>query len=94
MILQKKLSIFGVTGTSGKTTTTFLMKYLLEEEAPCGLIGTVSWMTGKKVLPASHTTPDLLTLMQLFHEMNEEGCKSVVMEVSSHANRSRKRERY
>lgn len=79
----QKLSIFGVTGTSGKTTTTFLMKYLLEEE--CGLIGTVSWMTGKKVLPASLTTPDFLTLMQLFHEMNEEGCKSVVMEVSSHA---------
>ncbi len=78
----QKLSIFGVTGTSGKTTTTFLMKYLLED--PCGLIGSVSWMTGKKVLPASHTTPDFLTLMQLFHEMNEEGCKSVVMEVSSH----------
>ena len=77
----QKLSIFGVTGTSGKTTTTFLVKYLLEE---CGLIGTVGWSTGKKVLPASHTTPDLLTLMQLFHEMNEEGCKSVVMEVSSH----------
>ncbi len=81
----QKLSIFGVTGTSGKTTTTFLMKYFLEEAAPCGLIGTVSWMTGKKVLPASHTTPDVLTLIQLFHEMNEEGCKSVVMEVSSHA---------
>ncbi len=82
---DQKLSIYGVTGTSGKTTTTFLMKYLLEDQAPCGLIGTVSWMTGKKVLPASHTTPDLLTLMQLFHEMDEEGCKSVVMEVSSHA---------
>ena len=81
----QKLSIFGVTGTSGKTTTTFLMKYLLEEQVPCGLIGTVSWMTGKKVLPATHTTPDLLTLMQLFYEMNEDGCKSVVMEVSSHA---------
>jgi UDP-N-acetylmuramoyl-L-alanyl-D-glutamate--2,6-diaminopimelate ligase len=79
----KKLSIFGVTGTSGKTTTTFLMKYLLEDRS--GLIGTVSWMTGKKVLPASLTTPDFLTLMQLFHEMNSEGCKSVVMEVSSHA---------
>jgi UDP-N-acetylmuramoyl-L-alanyl-D-glutamate--2,6-diaminopimelate ligase len=79
-----KLSIFGVTGTSGKTTTTFLMKYLLEEEAPCGLIGSVSRMTGKKILPASLNTPDYLTLMQLFHEMNEEGCKSVVMEVSSH----------
>lgn len=79
----QKLSIFGVTGTSGKTTTTFLMKYLLEDRS--GLIGTVSWMTGKKVLPASLTTPDFLTLMQLFHEMNSEGCKSVVMEVSSHA---------
>ena len=45
----------------------------------------MSWITGKKVLPASHTTPDLLTLMQLFHEMKEEGCKNVVMEVSSHA---------
>ncbi|HEX2578965.1 MAG TPA: UDP-N-acetylmuramoyl-L-alanyl-D-glutamate--2,6-diaminopimelate ligase [Rhabdochlamydiaceae bacterium] len=81
----QKLSIFGVTGTSGKTTTTFLVKYLLEERLPCGLIGTVSWMTGKKVLPATHTTPDILTLMQLFHEMNEDGCKSVAMEVSSHA---------
>ena len=78
-----QLSIFGVTGTSGKTTTTYLLKHFLE--APCGLIGTVSWITGKKVLPASHTTPDLLTLMQLFHEMKEEGCKNVVMEVSSHA---------
>ena len=80
-----KLSIIGVTGTSGKTTTTFLIKYLLEEMAPCGLIGTVSWMTGKKVLPASHTTPDLLTLSHLFYEMKEEGCKTAVMEVSSHA---------
>jgi UDP-N-acetylmuramoyl-L-alanyl-D-glutamate--2,6-diaminopimelate ligase len=81
----QKLSIFGVTGTSGKTTTTFLMRYLLEEKTPCGLIGTVSWIIGKKVLPASYTTPDLLTLVQLFHEMKEEGCKRAVMEVSSHA---------
>ncbi|HEX4839852.1 MAG TPA: Mur ligase family protein, partial [Rhabdochlamydiaceae bacterium] len=81
----QKLSLFGVTGTSGKTTTTFLMKYLLEDAVPCGLIGTVNWMTGKKVLPATLSTPDLLTLMQLFGEMHAEGCKSVVMEVSSHA---------
>ncbi len=81
----QNLSIFGVTGTSGKTTTTFLIKYLLEQQAPAGLIGTVSWMTGKKVLPASHTTPELLTLMHLFHEMKEEGCKTAIMEVSSHA---------
>jgi UDP-N-acetylmuramoyl-L-alanyl-D-glutamate--2,6-diaminopimelate ligase len=78
-----KLSIFGVTGTSGKTTTTFLMRHFLE--GPCGLVGTISWMTGKKVLPASLTTPDLLTLMQLFNEMVEEKCKSAIMEVASHA---------
>ncbi|MBS0648625.1 MAG: UDP-N-acetylmuramoyl-L-alanyl-D-glutamate--2,6-diaminopimelate ligase [Verrucomicrobia bacterium] len=80
-----QLSIFGVTGTSGKTTTTYLLKYLLEQEGLCGLVGTVSWMTGKKVIPATLTTPDQLTLMELFHEMGKEGCKRAVMEVSSHA---------
>lgn len=81
----EQLSIFGVTGTSGKTTTTFLIKHLLEQEAPCGLIGTVSWMTGKKVIPATLTTPDHLTLMELFYEMGKDGCKTAIMEVSSHA---------
>jgi len=81
----QKLSIIGVTGTSGKTTTTFLVKHLLEQDASCGLIGTVSWMTGKKVIPATLTTPDHLTLMELFHEMGKEGCKTALMEVSSHA---------
>lgn len=80
-----QLSIFGVTGTSGKTTTTYLLKYLLEQEGLCGLIGTVSWMTGTKVMPATLTTPDQLTLMELFYEMGKEGCKRAVMEVSSHA---------
>jgi UDP-N-acetylmuramoyl-L-alanyl-D-glutamate--2,6-diaminopimelate ligase len=59
------------------------MRHFLE--GPCGLVGTISWMTGKKVLPASLTTPDLLTLMQLFNEMVEEKCKSAIMEVASHA---------
>jgi UDP-N-acetylmuramoyl-L-alanyl-D-glutamate--2,6-diaminopimelate ligase len=63
-----------------------LIKYLLEEKNyPCGLIGTVHWITGSKVMPATFTTPELLTVMQLFHEMNQEGCKAAIMEVSSHA---------
>ena len=79
---SEKLSLFGVTGTSGKTTTTFLIHHLFKN---CGLIGTVAWMTGKKILPSSHTTPDLLTLLHLLHEMEEEGCQSAAIEVSSHA---------
>lgn len=76
-----KLKLFGVTGTSGKTTTTYLIKHLLE---PCGLVGTVAWMTQKRILPSSYTTPDLLTLLELFHEMVQEECSRVVLEVSSH----------
>lgn len=81
-----QLAVYGVTGTSGKTTTIFLIQHFLESAGhPCGLIGGVFWMTGKKVLPATHTTPDLLTLVRLFREMVVEGCRSVAMEISSHA---------
>ncbi len=82
----KKLKMIGVTGTNGKTTTTFLIKYLLEKQNElCGLIGTVSWMTGKKVFSPTHTTPDFLTLMGLFSEMVQSGAKTAIMEVTSHA---------
>ena len=82
----KKLSVIGVTGTNGKTTTTFLIKYLLEKQDEiCGLIGTVSWMTGKKVFSPTHTTPDFLTLMGLFSEMVQAKAKTAIMEVTSHA---------
>ncbi len=81
-----RLTVYGVTGTSGKTTTTFLIRHFLESVGhPCGLIGGVSWMTGKKILPATLTTPDLVTVLSLFHEMVAEGCGSVAMEISSHA---------
>lgn len=82
----KKLQMIGVTGTNGKTTTTFLIKYLLEKhDEVCGLIGTVAWMTGKKVFPPTHTTPDSLTLTRLLSEMVEAGASTAIMEVTSHA---------
>ena len=80
----KNLEMIGVTGTSGKTTTTYLLKYLLQQKYRSGLVGTVEWITGKRVLPASYTTPDLFTLRHLLHEMEHEGCNISVMEVSSH----------
>ena len=77
----------GITGTNGKTTTTYLLKQLLERclGAKVGLIGTNQNMIGDAVLPAERTTPDALTLQRLLREMADAGCTHVVMEVSSHA---------
>ncbi len=81
-----KMQMIGVTGTNGKTTTTYLIKYLLEKhDEECGLIGTVAWMTGKRVFPPTHTTPDFLTLTRLFAEMVDSGVSTAIMEVTSHA---------
>ena len=81
------MTVVGVTGTNGKTTTTYLLKQLLERclGAKVGLIGTNQNMIGDAVLPAERTTPDALTLQRLLREMADAGCTHVVMEVSSHA---------
>ena len=76
------LHIFGVTGTSGKTTTAFLIQHFVPA---CGLTGSVMWMTGKKVVPAPINTPDLVTLMHLLSDMVQQSCSSAVIEISSHA---------
>ncbi len=82
----KKFRLIGVTGTNGKTTTTYLVKSILESKGQkVGLIGTNQNMIGDEVIPSHHTTPDSLELMQLFSRMVEEGVDSVVMEVSSHS---------
>lgn len=82
----KKFRLFGVTGTNGKTTTTYLIKSILENcGQKVGLIGTNQNMIGNEVIPSHHTTPDSLELMQLFDRMTKEGVDSVVMEVSSHS---------
>ena len=80
------LRMVGMTGTNGKTTTTYVVKRLLEAaNRQVGLIGTVAYLIGKESIPASHTTPGALELQRLFARMVDAGLDTVVMEVSSHA---------
>lgn len=81
-----KLKIIGITGTNGKTTTSFMLKSILEEAGyKVGLIGTIANYIGEKKLHTSRTTPESLELHKLFSEMVSEGVKYCVMEVSSHS---------
>lgn len=81
-----RLKVAGVTGTNGKTTVTYLVRDILESAGlPCGLIGTVEYRLGNRVIPAARTTPDPLTLQSCFAQMLQNGCTAAVMEVSSHA---------
>ena len=81
-----QLAMIGVTGTNGKTTTTYLCKALLEGVGRrVGLIGTVAYQIGSETISASHTTPGALELQGLLAKMRDAGLNSVVMEVSSHA---------
>ena len=81
------MTMVGVTGTNGKTTTTYLLKDILEKAkgAKVGLIGTNQNMIGSKVLPTERTTPESFELQGIFRRMADAGCTHVVMEVSSHA---------
>ena len=83
----EELTVIGVTGTNGKTTTTNLVRSLLMTVtgAEAGLIGTNENIVGSKVYPAEHTTPESRDLMALMREMADSGCKYAVMEVSSHS---------
>ena len=82
----EKLQLIGLTGTNGKTTTTFLIKQILENAGKkVGLIGTVQNMVGSEVYPAKYTTPEAHELQKLFSLMVQAGCQYCVMEVSSQA---------
>ena len=80
------LRLVGVTGTNGKTTTTHLVRSIMEAHGEkAGLVGTIEYRVGGQVLPATHTTPESLELNGLLAEMIRQGCTAAVMEVSSHA---------
>ena len=81
------MTMVAVTGTNGKTTTTYLLKVILEQElgAKVGLIGTNQDLIGDEVVPTERTTPESLELQELFARMRSAGCTHVVMEASSHA---------
>ena len=83
----RELTLIGVTGTNGKTTTTYLIKELLEraQRTKVGLIGTIQNQIGTQILPAHRTTPESYEVQQLLRQMADAGCTHVVMEVSSHA---------
>lgn len=82
-----EMTMIGITGTNGKTTTTYLVKHILEDclGAKVGLVGTIQNMIGDEVLHTERTTPESLELQALFRHMADAGCTHVVMEVSSHA---------
>jgi len=83
---SRKVKLVGVTGTNGKTTiATLLFKLFNQLGYSCGLISTVQNQIGTTIIPATHTTPDAVSLNKLLAEMVNEGCTHVFMECSSHA---------
>ena len=83
----EQMTMVAVTGTNGKTSTTLLLKQVLEKclNAKVGLIGTMANMIGDEIIPTERTTPESFELQGLFARMRSAGCTHVVMEVSSHA---------
>ena len=83
---SQKINVVGVTGTNGKTTTTFLTKSIIEKAGyEAGLIGTINYQIGGKMITAQETTPESVELQRLIAEMVEAKIKFAVMEVSSHS---------
>ena len=83
---SKKLRIAGVTGTNGKTTTSYLIEHILQRNGEkTGLIGTILYRYPGVEVPAAETTPGPLALQRIFSKMADAGCRTAVMEVSSHA---------
>ena len=83
---SRRLHVIGVTGTNGKTTTTYMIRSILEAAGyRCGVLGTIGYETGRRSLPASVTTPESLSVQEYLAEMVAEGLDYAAMEVSSHS---------
>lgn len=83
---ERQLRLVGVTGTNGKTTTTWLIRHILEQRGhKCGLIGTNGSIVDGPLRPAERTTPEAPELYGLLREMADAGCEYAAMEVSSHS---------
>lgn len=80
----EQMKVIGITGTKGKTTTTYLVKSILEQAGrKVGLIGTIEIIIGQEHIHADHTTPESYLIQKYFRQMADAGCDTVVMEVSS-----------
>jgi UDP-N-acetylmuramoyl-L-alanyl-D-glutamate--2,6-diaminopimelate ligase len=83
---SRDLKVVGITGTNGKTTTAYMTRAALRAAGlEPGLLGTVAYEVGERVIPAARTTPDAATTQSFLKQMVSAGCRSAVMEVSSHA---------
>lgn len=83
---SRQLKVIGITGTNGKTTTASVVRDMLRASGLTpGMVGTIAYEVGPRTIPAGRTTPDAADLQRLFADMVQAGCRSVVMEVSSHA---------
>jgi UDP-N-acetylmuramoyl-L-alanyl-D-glutamate--2,6-diaminopimelate ligase len=83
---SRSMSVVGITGTNGKTTTAYLVRAVFEAAGvKCGLLGTVTYSVGDEELPAARTTPEAPDVQRMLRRMVDTGCGACVMEVSSHA---------
>lgn len=83
---SSEMYMVGITGTNGKTTSSFLIKHLLDSIGePSGLIGTIEYIIGQHRYQATRTTPDVCTNHKMLREMVNQGCRNAIMEVTSHA---------
>jgi UDP-N-acetylmuramoyl-L-alanyl-D-glutamate--2,6-diaminopimelate ligase len=90
----ERLTVAGVTGTAGKTTTSYLLRSILEADGrQTGLVGTVEWVVGGERRAAPHTTPEAIDLQRLFREMLDGGDEAVAIEASSHGSHYRRLDR-